>query len=182
MDKLRNGCCKECMKAFSSTGKACLCQVPSKVRRRKIPDEGCIICKCHGCNPEDLRKMGRERERVKPTYDNKERDRYDRDRERERERDRSERDRPYERESSRHERDERRGRKNDDSPVRDHGPSSHYHRDEDSDPKLNNFDNSYIGNIVRNSFSMYPGLLGFGIPQRSYSYIHGKPHSHHSHH
>ena len=28
--KIKNGCCRECMKAFSTMGKACLCQVPIK--------------------------------------------------------------------------------------------------------------------------------------------------------
>jgi hypothetical protein len=25
---MKNGCCRECMKAFSKNGKSCLCQVP----------------------------------------------------------------------------------------------------------------------------------------------------------
>jgi len=45
---MRNGCCKECMKAFSGSGKACICQVPASVRRRKLPDSGCIYCGCFG--------------------------------------------------------------------------------------------------------------------------------------
>lgn len=48
IDRLRNGCCRECMKAFSANNKACICQVPSSVRRRKLPDNGCVICGCHG--------------------------------------------------------------------------------------------------------------------------------------
>jgi len=45
---MRNGCCKECMKAFSGSGKACICQVPASVRRKKLPDTGCIYCGCFG--------------------------------------------------------------------------------------------------------------------------------------
>lgn len=41
------------MKAFSKTNKSCLCQVPEDVRNTKLPSEGCKICGCFGCNPED---------------------------------------------------------------------------------------------------------------------------------
>jgi len=51
--KLKNGCCRECMRAFSSTKKACICQVPAGVRVGTIPPDGCRICKCKGCHPED---------------------------------------------------------------------------------------------------------------------------------
>ena len=30
---MKNGCCMECMKAFSKNGKSCLCQVPKAQRR-----------------------------------------------------------------------------------------------------------------------------------------------------
>eukprot|EP01133_Synstelium_polycarpum_P012065 gene12065-14116_t len=42
------------MKAFSETGKACLCQVPSSVRMGVLPEGGCKLCKCKGCHPEEL--------------------------------------------------------------------------------------------------------------------------------
>lgn len=32
-----NGCCKKCMKAFSKTGKSCLCQVPHRDRKNPLP-------------------------------------------------------------------------------------------------------------------------------------------------
>eukprot|EP01132_Coremiostelium_polycephalum_P000494 gene494-622_t len=58
-DGLKNGCCRACMKAFSETGKACLCQVPSSVRVGVLPEGGCKICKCKGCHPEESgRKRG----------------------------------------------------------------------------------------------------------------------------
>jgi hypothetical protein len=49
----RNGCCRKCMKAFSKTNKACLCQVPRVVRKNELPALGCKYCGCGGCNPED---------------------------------------------------------------------------------------------------------------------------------
>lgn len=42
--KIKNGCCRECMKAFSSLKKACLCQVPLKQRRTQLPQSGCKYC------------------------------------------------------------------------------------------------------------------------------------------
>jgi hypothetical protein len=42
------------MKAFSKSGKSCLCQVPKEVRQTKLPTEGCKICSCKGCNPRDF--------------------------------------------------------------------------------------------------------------------------------
>jgi hypothetical protein len=49
----KNGCCRKCMKAFSKSGKSCLCQVPKEVRKTRLPTEGCKICSCTGCNPRD---------------------------------------------------------------------------------------------------------------------------------
>lgn len=43
-----NGCCKKCMKAFSRSGKSCLCQVPNRDRKTPLPPGGCVICGCHG--------------------------------------------------------------------------------------------------------------------------------------
>eukprot|EP01117_Protostelium_nocturnum_P013623 TRINITY_DN50_c0_g1_i3.p1 TRINITY_DN50_c0_g1~~TRINITY_DN50_c0_g1_i3.p1 ORF type:complete len:218 (-),score=86.26 TRINITY_DN50_c0_g1_i3:115-768(-) len=51
--ELKNGCCKQCMRAFSENGRACLCQVPARVRNSVIPEGGCKVCACHGCHPED---------------------------------------------------------------------------------------------------------------------------------
>ena len=53
--EMRNGCCPKCMKAFSSNGKSCLCQVPIRERRLKLPEEGCNYCGCKGCNPIDIK-------------------------------------------------------------------------------------------------------------------------------
>ena len=53
---MKNGCCKECMRAFSKTGKSCLCQVPKNERKYILPDKGCNYCGCHGCNPVDVRR------------------------------------------------------------------------------------------------------------------------------
>lgn len=39
---------------------------------------------------------------------------------------------------------------------------------------LNNFDKSQIGKLVHTTFNYYPPLMGFGIPQRTSSYIFGK--------
>ncbi len=57
----KNGCCRKCMKAFSKTGKSCLCQVPKEVRKTKLPLEGCKICGCTGCNPRDYSESGSNR-------------------------------------------------------------------------------------------------------------------------
>lgn len=56
---MKNGCCRDCMRAFSKTGKSCLCQVPKMERKYTLPDKGCHFCKCHGCNPVDVRKERR---------------------------------------------------------------------------------------------------------------------------
>ncbi len=53
---MKNGCCRECMKAFSKTGKSCLCQVPRLQRRATLPTQGCKYCGCKGCNPIDIRR------------------------------------------------------------------------------------------------------------------------------
>jgi len=44
---IKNGCCRECMKAFSKQGKACLCQVPRSQRRTLLADKGCKFCGCY---------------------------------------------------------------------------------------------------------------------------------------
>ena len=56
---MKNGCCRDCMKAFSKTGKSCLCQVPHKERKFQLPENGCIYCGCKGCNPIDVRFVER---------------------------------------------------------------------------------------------------------------------------
>ena len=56
---MKNGCCRNCMKAFSKTGKSCLCQVPHKERKFQLPENGCIYCGCKGCNPIDVRFVER---------------------------------------------------------------------------------------------------------------------------
>eukprot|EP00826_Nyctotherus_ovalis_P048078 TRINITY_DN5627_c0_g1_i8.p3 TRINITY_DN5627_c0_g1~~TRINITY_DN5627_c0_g1_i8.p3 ORF type:complete len:128 (-),score=58.63 TRINITY_DN5627_c0_g1_i8:55-438(-) len=58
--RLKNGCCKDCMKAFSKSGKSCLCQVPRLQRRSTLPSKGCKFCGCSGCNPIDMRKDKRQ--------------------------------------------------------------------------------------------------------------------------
>ena len=57
---IKNGCCRECMKAFNVQNKACLCQVPRAQRRTTLPNHGCKYCGCHGCNPIDMRKNKRQ--------------------------------------------------------------------------------------------------------------------------
>ena len=52
---MKNGCCRNCMKAFSKNGKSCLCQVPRKERKFYLPESGCNYCGCHGCNPIDMK-------------------------------------------------------------------------------------------------------------------------------
>jgi len=153
-EAMRNGCCKECMKAFSVSGKACVCQVPASVRRRKIPDTGCIYCGCYGCNPEDTQKM--------PESPSPERNRH---------------------EASKHGKKVpthqlRRKRSNDSFSKSSRGSPSRSDSFESprvqEDP-LDNLNNSNMGNYLRKNFNVYLPLLGFGIPQRTYSYIHGKP-------
>ena len=52
---MKNGCCRNCMKAFSKNGKSCLCQVPRRERKFILPENGCNYCGCHGCNPIDMK-------------------------------------------------------------------------------------------------------------------------------
>jgi hypothetical protein len=47
---MKNGCCRDCMRAFSKSGKSCLCQVPKYERKFTLPDKGCNFCGCHGIN------------------------------------------------------------------------------------------------------------------------------------
>lgn len=56
---MKNGCCKDCMKAFNKNGRSCICQVPKNERRYLLPEKGCHICGCQGCNPSDVRKNQR---------------------------------------------------------------------------------------------------------------------------
>lgn len=56
---MKNGCCRDCMRAFSKSGKSCLCQVPRIERKYQLPEKGCHFCKCRGCNPVDVRKEKR---------------------------------------------------------------------------------------------------------------------------
>ncbi len=55
------------MKAFSKSGKSCLCQVPKNVRKTKLSSEGCKICACTGCNPKDSSESPR-RSRSRSPY------------------------------------------------------------------------------------------------------------------
>eukprot|EP00741_Cyanophora_paradoxa_P001688 tig00000498_g1638.t1 len=55
-EQLKHGCCKPCMKKFSESGRACLCQVPSQVRRTEMPPQGCKVCGCRGCHPDEKDK------------------------------------------------------------------------------------------------------------------------------
>ena len=52
---MKNGCCRDCMKAFSKNGKSCLCQVPKKERKFHLSENGCNYCGCKGCNPFDIK-------------------------------------------------------------------------------------------------------------------------------
>ncbi len=45
---MKNGCCRECMRAFSKSGKSCLCQVPKYERKYTLADNGCNFCGCNG--------------------------------------------------------------------------------------------------------------------------------------
>jgi len=46
------------MKSSSRNGVACVCQVPSSIRRTQIGPTGCGRCGCSGCNPEDRGRGG----------------------------------------------------------------------------------------------------------------------------
>eukprot|EP00825_Cyclidium_porcatum_P011201 TRINITY_DN15723_c0_g1_i3.p1 TRINITY_DN15723_c0_g1~~TRINITY_DN15723_c0_g1_i3.p1 ORF type:complete len:153 (-),score=24.79 TRINITY_DN15723_c0_g1_i3:149-607(-) len=128
--ELRNGCCRQCLKAFSSNGKACLCQVPNKVRKAQLPSNGCKICGCNGCNPEDTRGETGNSSRKQSI------------------------DKSYRKKSSFDQ------------------TGNNIQQD---DYNLNNFDKSQIRKILQKSVQIYLPLLGFGIPQRTASYIFGKP-------
>ena len=52
---MKNGCCRDCMKAFSKNGKSCLCQVPKRERKYFLSENGCNYCGCKGCNPIDVK-------------------------------------------------------------------------------------------------------------------------------
>jgi len=168
LEEMRNGCCKECMKAFSSKGKACICQVPASVRRRKLPDGGCLFCGCAGCNPEDKHKSAEKelkitRENGKTKFIKKTSGRNKGGAARRR------------RSGSRSSKSRSISRSQ--SMSRSSSRSNSRSRDSQNghEEQLDNFNNSYIGNFLRNTFNIYPPLMGFGIPQRTYSYIYGKP-------
>lgn len=67
-ETIRNGCCRDCMKAFNKQGKSCLCQVPKKERKHSLNEKGCNFCGCFGCNPGDLMRKNR-RERKKQYFE-----------------------------------------------------------------------------------------------------------------
>lgn len=56
---MKNGCCRECMRAFSKSGKSCLCQVPKLERKFTLAEKGCNFCGCKGCNPVDVKREKR---------------------------------------------------------------------------------------------------------------------------
>lgn len=62
---MKNGCCRDCMKAFSKNGKSCLCQVPRKERKFYLSENGCNYCGCKGCNPLDIKLNERKTEKDK---------------------------------------------------------------------------------------------------------------------
>jgi hypothetical protein len=62
---MKNGCCKDCMKSFSKSGKSCICQVPKAQRRTSLSSNGCKFCGCHGCNPVDIIKQKRKEMKTK---------------------------------------------------------------------------------------------------------------------
>lgn len=66
---IKNGCCRECMRAFSKSGKSCLCQVPKHERKYVLSEKGCNYCGCKGCNPVDVRKEKRKELKSKLHYD-----------------------------------------------------------------------------------------------------------------
>ena len=109
------------MKAFSKTGKSCLCQVPKEVRKTRLPVDGCKICSCTGCNPRDYSLSGSLRS---PSSDS----------------------------------------------LSSRGPKV-----DEKEYNLNNIDNSLLGKAVILEYNLFPGMLGLGIPQRTPSYILGKP-------
>jgi hypothetical protein len=76
---MKNGCCRDCMRAFSKSGKSCLCQVPKYERNYTLPEKGCNFCGCNGifffkliigCNPVDVRREKR-KEQKKQLKDDK---------------------------------------------------------------------------------------------------------------
>eukprot|EP01017_Pseudomicrothorax_dubius_P047179 TRINITY_DN8429_c0_g1_i2.p1 TRINITY_DN8429_c0_g1~~TRINITY_DN8429_c0_g1_i2.p1 ORF type:complete len:379 (-),score=48.09 TRINITY_DN8429_c0_g1_i2:129-1265(-) len=162
-----NGCCRRCIKAFSKSGRACLCQVPKAVRKVRLPDSGCKFCGCHGCNPEDV---GRAPQR--PAHEENQRGRTshrqdiissgglseesngEHDRSRSRSRDRS----SYYSNS-----DEDQSKEEEREPIKW------------SEMNFDNLSRSPIGIMIANQFGLYPPLIGFGIPQRTPNYILGRP-------
>lgn len=56
---IKNGCCRACMRAFSKSGKSCLCQVPKHERKYLLSEKGCNYCGCQGCNPLDIKRQER---------------------------------------------------------------------------------------------------------------------------
>lgn len=135
------------MKAFSKSNKSCLCQVPEEVRNTKLPSSGCKICGCFGCNPEDKKDPKNRKGTASPNAAPV----------------RKERSRSREKNSKRR----HRSRSSSSSESRqyiDSGAMNFY-----------NIEKSVIGSMITNDFRVDMTLLGFGVPQRSHSYIIGKP-------
>lgn len=40
---------------------------------------------------------------------------------------------------------------------------------------LDNFDSSFLGQVIKLEYHLYPPMLGFGVPQRTSTYILGRP-------
>eukprot|EP01017_Pseudomicrothorax_dubius_P039466 TRINITY_DN6059_c0_g5_i2.p1 TRINITY_DN6059_c0_g5~~TRINITY_DN6059_c0_g5_i2.p1 ORF type:complete len:391 (-),score=84.12 TRINITY_DN6059_c0_g5_i2:80-1204(-) len=156
------GCCRRCNKAFSRSGRACLCQVPNAVRKTPLPGDGCKFCGCHGCNPEDggpaagrREEPARRRTRFTP---------------------RAEVSSSREHSADSNDRSRSRGRSGSYTDSEEDQQSR-----EGEPPRLKwnelNFDNltkSPIGAMIATQFGLFPPLIGFGIPQRTPTYIFGR--------
>eukprot|EP01015_Nassula_variabilis_P022752 TRINITY_DN4205_c0_g1_i4.p1 TRINITY_DN4205_c0_g1~~TRINITY_DN4205_c0_g1_i4.p1 ORF type:complete len:198 (+),score=-0.13 TRINITY_DN4205_c0_g1_i4:64-657(+) len=159
--KLLKPCCAKCKKN-DKNGKTCVCVVPASQRRIQIGAEGCATCACHGCTRED-REMKHKKRGGGPAR------RYNNERERSR-------SRSYSREYDRYGGHRRKVRGNSyDSYSTDSSEDRRSRSRSSSEEKnFNNFNKSVLGNFILQQLNVNPALIGFGIPQRTYSYIYGK--------
>jgi hypothetical protein len=164
-------CCRKC-EAVDKGKRSCICVVPKSHRRVQI-NEGCVPCGCKGCSKEDVPVTPRFQccEKCEKAKNNK----------------------PCfcqlpknQRKSwvaiegckvcgckgcNPHER--KRSRSRERSRERRSSSESSLEVNESAN-NLRNFDRTILGEMLA-SVMIHPPVLGFAIPQRTYSYIMGKP-------
>lgn len=188
-------CCRKC-KHSEKGKKSCVCVVPLSQRRTGLSDSGCQTCKCKGCSVEDYIKRGEDPVFRPQRVEKTERESYHHGKDycckkclASKSHKRCICQLPKNR---RRNKLSSKGCKlcgcNGCNPLEEESRSSSspsHHKSEESEnasqayheleKTLNNVDRSLLGRIVAVEYNLNPALLGLGVPQRTPSYILGRP-------